>query len=989
MATAAPPGLIDRPRLVELAHRTVTLITGPSGYGKSTLIRQLAVGEATPAVYIELHRPVSVAALISTLELAARKDGLSDLAGVLVGDPPEVLGKLLAQLTTSGGLTLAVDEIDLLDDTAAGWLAELCAAVESPTRILLAGRAAPAELAALTGSGSITAEQLTFTRAETEQILAGALPGLPVQDPVQLVLELTGGWPAAVAVAAARRAAAHGGQEPGDTTIIGLPEVSTLDGAIRALVSLPLLDQAVAELVAGPPGLQVLADLAIPTADRGDGWWEIPEPVRDRLGDPAGLDLELRRRIAGVYAVRAALPTGVSLLAAAADPEGVARLLGSVSWRSLQSLGHTELDVRIRALPEEVLRRHPEVLTAALRTTEWAGVTPSRTDWLDRAARLTAPTDTARPAVDTELARQFVRRGHPDEAIELVDRVLADPSTDARTRGRALVVKAQAVTSGDRASQLIEGRQLFERAAVQFRDVGERRWEAETWAGLGYSIDFSIGAIGAAVEHLTRAVNLLGTADTQRAQTLTLLAEALVWLPDYERAATAAAEAEQIAARTYDDRTIAFGQWCWAWVTSRQGDAAATTTRIAAAMQRRGVWSEHAVGVTMHAEFAALLADIGDETGAFHQLELGHELGRSLGYESPLRRAEAIVHAKVGDPAVGAKLLRALVEDPDTTPLYRWQYLLLAAWCAHRRVFAGVEQTDGSGVATAAPGEAAGNGTEAAELARLAFESAQALGHPAVVEALEPEIGRWARALVGGRQTREPVRIRLFGAIQVRRGTADVPLPPGQAAELVAMLAAGGPLGVEEVIDRLWPEADRSLGRARLRNLLNRLRAHSGELVLREGQRLVLVPGAEVDVDRFTVAAEEARSAEPENRPGLARQALANLDWPLLAEIEQPWLVPIRNGVRRRALALFDLVADDAFRAGDLDDAARMLERAIELEPYDEVRYVRLTEVFRRQGRRGSARAVLRRAMAMTAEMGITPSPPLAALVRALGRAPR
>lgn len=976
MASAAPPGPIDRPRLFELARRPVTCITGPSGYGKSTLLRQLAVAEATPAVQVELHRPVSAAGLISALEREARADGLWDLAGVLTGDPAAVIGKLTAQLA-AGGATLAIDEIDLLDDTAADWLARVCGEVGAPSRILLAGRALPPALTRIAGAGSITRDELTFTRAETEQMLARAAPGLLSQDPVQLLLDLTGGWPAAVAVAVAvARGTAAGHPPSGPSEMVGLLPPADLPGPVRALVSLPLLSPEVAELVVGPAGLQVLADHAVPLTSRGDGWLEIPEPVSDRLGDPAAFDVELRRRVAEWYAGHLAAPTGLSLLAAAGDDTGVARLLGSVSPTGLQGLGSTELELRIRALPDEILRQHPSVLVAALRATEWEGGTAARVGWLERAAQLTDAGHPSRPAVDAELARHHVRRGQPAEAIARADRAIEAAGTDRRTRGRALVAKAQAVTSGDRASQLLEGRHLFEQAAVHFRDVGERRWEAETWAGLGYSIDFSIGAIGAAVEHLTRAVNLLGTADLQRAQTLTLLAEALIWLPDYERAAAAAAEAEQIAARTHDDRTIAFGQWCWAWVASRQGDAAATRTRIAGAMQRRGEWSGHAVGVTMHAEFAALLADIGDETGAFHQLELGRTLGEQLGYPTPLRRAEAIANAKVGDPITGAQQLQILIEDPDTTPLYRWQYLLLAAWCAHRQDFAGpvTDSPDFRGVART--------------LAARAFEEAGLLGHPAVVEALEPEIGRWAREMLGERLPPESLKVRLFGAVQVRRGQTDVPLPPGQAAELVAMLAAAGPVVVDEVTERLWPGAERPVGRSRLRNLLNRLRTHSGDLVLREGQRLALVPGTEVDLDRFTVAAEVARSAEPAHRPGLARQALALLEWPLLPGFEADWLTGVRNGLRRRALALYDLVAEDAVRVGDLDDAARMLERAVELEPYDEVRYVRLTEIFRRQGRRGSARAVLRRAMAMTAEMGVPPSPPLAALVRALGRAP-
>lgn len=965
VAAAAVPGPIARPRLAEFARNQVTLIVGSGGYGKSTLLRQLALAESFPALLVELRRPVTAAGLVLAFESVARADGLSDLAAVLSGPRDDVVEKLLGHLAASGGATLAVDEIDLLDDDAAGWLASWCTRLPEPSRVLLAGRHLPAALADLPGVGVIREVDLAFTQSEIERILVR--DGHALGDPVRLLMELTGGWPAAVAVAAARRTAGLGVKPASGAPIIGLPSAADLADPLRALISLPLITEEIAVLISSR-GFDGLLEAGVPITDRLDGWCEIPEPVRDRLGDGALLDPSDRRIVAARYAESGALPSAVSLLAGAGDGEGVAQLLADIPWADLTALGETELDVRLKVLPDAVVSTHPQTFLAALRATEWAGTSAARTSWLTRIVALTPAAHPYRPAVDAEHARQLGRLGRPAEAIAVADQVLDGATGDLRARGRALMAKAHAVTSGDRASQLPIGRQLFEQAAVHFRDAGERRWEAEAWAGLGYSIDFSVGAIGAAVEHLSKAVTLLEAADAQRAQTLTLLSEALVWLPDYPRAAAAAAEAEQIASRTLDDRTIAYSQWCWAWVNSRQGDGTATRTRITAAMQRRGEWSRQAVGVTMHAEFAALSADVGDEPGALHQLGLGRQLAEELGYSTPLRRAEAIVNAKEGDPQLGMKLLAALLDDPDTTPLYRWQYLLLAAWCADRRDVGGQYPT-------------------AHELAAEAIAAAEALGHPAVMEALEPELARWARQLTGAGSAGETVKVRLFGVLQIRRGQSDVPLPPGQAAELVAMLAASGPVAVDVVIDRLWADADRPTGRSRLRNLLNRLRSHSGDVVLREGQRLVLVPNAEVDLDRFTIAAEEARSARPEHRAGLARQALALLEWPMLPEFDADWLVTVRNSARRRAVALLDLIAEAAYTAGDLDDAARMWERAVELEPHDEVRYVRLAQLYRRQGRRGSARAVLRRAMAMVAEMGIPPSVPLASLVRELGRA--
>ncbi len=123
--------------------------------------------------------------------------------------------------------------------------------------MLLGGRTLPPELAALPGTTYLDAADLAFTADETEELLAqlDSTTGTAERD---LIQQLTGGWPAAVAVAAMRAvgslpAAVAGGHAHRSATADGaLPAPEDVSDEVRALCCLPLLSEAVGVLVAGP-----------------------------------------------------------------------------------------------------------------------------------------------------------------------------------------------------------------------------------------------------------------------------------------------------------------------------------------------------------------------------------------------------------------------------------------------------------------------------------------------------------------------------------------------------------------------------------------------------------------------------------------------------------------------------------------------------------------------------------------------------------------
>ena len=158
-------------------------------------------------------------------------------------------------------------------------------------------------------------------------------------------------------------------------------------------------------------------------------------------------------------------------------------------------------------------------------------------------------------------------------------------------------------------------------------------------------------------------------------------------------------------------------------------------------------------------------------------------------------------------------------------------------------------------------------------------------------------------------------------------------------------------------------------------------------MVIRQEDALALAPEVVVDAVRFEVKAAAALRAAPGARAGLARGALAGATGELLpGDRYLDWASAPRERITRRRLALLDLVADDAIARGDLDEAGRLLDEAIALDPLEEERHVRLGRALLRQGRTAAARRIADRAVALCAELDVEPGEDLGRLIRDVAR---
>jgi ATP/maltotriose-dependent transcriptional regulator MalT/DNA-binding SARP family transcriptional activator len=964
--------LLGRPRLVErlLASR-VAVLEAPGGYGKSTLCAELVAALDRPAVRVRCDEATDLVRLVALVERAARRSGLAALVEGwdATGDDAGAGGLVGRLAGWPSPLTVLFDDVHRADPAVLSWIAAVVDRTPERVAVVVAGRRVGRELASLARNGEASGvgpDELCFTRAEITDYLAAVLDRPVTTHEAATVERLTGGWPAAVAVAAGRlvRGPLPSGA-PGVSVLADLvdgllasapPETARLVGKLGHL---NLISAESAAAVGGPGSLDQLLDIGIPVRFRPDGWGELAAPVRELLQARAPLELAEARAVASLYARRGEPAEALLLLRRLGDDRGLVEVLAGLHWSELGSVGVPVVAALLDTMPDDVLRDHTEVLVAAT----WAGEVhaPSlRRSFVRRADALAPPAGPVRRLVDVELGREHGRRGDLDGEIALTTAVLRDAATSevlvrARAhlgRGRATMVKTNVTLIGPVRADL-------EAAAALFRFVGEHRWESQALLVLGYGLEQHTGALVAARDRVVEALSLLAAADASRGMTLTYVAECYGQLGEIDAAEQAVHEAGEIARRLRNDDLSAYVAWQRADVALLRRDRDVMAESLAEAERHPGTWFDGYAGLEYLAHVAEMWLKLGEPARALDHLERAEARPTPDDELAYAPAARARYEASLGDPVRALEVLGRL--EVIGNPRDRWLWHLLAAVALQR-----------SGDAVAATGRLA--------LSRLA---AQALGDPDRIERREPEL----LALLGSapEPVAEPPRLRLLGGFELTGDGTGTP-PPGRAATLVKVLALRRMLTVDEAVDLLWSDADLATGRARLRNLLERVRRSSGPIVERRGDALAIADDVDIDTVRFDRLAAEALASPPERRAGLARQALVAYRGELLpADRYEDWAAAPRERLQRSHLALVELVTADAEARGDLDEALRLLDVAMEAEPLDTSRHVRAARALLRQGRPTAAGDLVRRAVAQERDLGVPVSPDLQALAAEIG----
>jgi DNA-binding SARP family transcriptional activator len=531
----------------------------------------------------------------------------------------------------------------------------------------------------------------------------------------------------------------------------------------------------------------------------------------------------------------------------------------------------------------------------------------------------------------------------------LVDQVLgeADP-VHKLALGRALLAGGQERAWEGTETATAQARREFLKAASIFAALGRRDWRGSALLRCGYSAHYQYGDLVGAEELIGRALEAYESGE-RRDAALIYYSDVLIDLGEFDRAEAILTEASAAAERRDDREWISEIIWGQGRVAAGRGDARATE-RFLREAERAAVdaeWFESHVGGFFLLEAAELLDRVGLtlEAQRFFQRAIEPSRAQARDWDESIMQARAMLLARSGDPLEALDALQEIVRGDWLEKRLMWRHTMMTSWATFRAGREGAAVLAAKALDEAAI--AGGGGTRVAvagerdltaALAPLAEQAGSAL----------------ARALLlDGRQ----LLVRLFGTPSVRRPDGKaIYLPAGQRAELVRLLALH-PRGlpVDVVLEWFFPETPPANARLRLRQILSRLRTAAGEIVIRDGDSLRLVP-AWIDAGEFLSVADRVRSARGPRAVQLAYAALALRTGPLLPDdLYAEWAQDARDLIDARHLELLDLIADDAAARNSHQEALTALEAALAEDPEDAARQQAIIEQLRALGRHQAA----------------------------------
>ena len=998
-----PPFHVARRRLVaELLGSSVAVVEAAAGYGKTVLASEYRDTLGIACAWVPLGPPDDDAAvLVSSLTRSFRAANLSDLASVLAAtEPAEWPDRFLDAVSMLEEPLMVVldDAHSLVSDQSAAVVLRLARGIASPHRLLVTSRALPPSLEPIRnvlGAMSIGPGDLAFNADETSELATDVLGRTVSEQELGSLLSATGGWASALVLAA--RAMKTGPLEggvpinrgPGQSVITSLMSsrlrvLSTLERhALCQLAHLPYFSPEIATVLSGAPDMfQHMVTAGVPVLRTAAGRWEMAGPVAGYLVNLSPLSPELAAAAAAVYCQEGQLVPALRMLVGSRFYEQAAAMVAGLAPAQAEELGWAEISSTVANLPDQVLERHPGALLHLARTADIAFRIDVRRRALER-ARTILDKDQESGAALRELRAEQARDLLSDErqrgaAWALASSVVEEAGADeevARARALGTLARLRSWWSDDGPHE--DARDLFEEEARIAQRLGQPAWAARALASLAVGVYFGLCRYERALATLDQTLALVPTRNQYRCYVLNFRLTVLCALGRYEECETILAEMRHIARLFGEDWLLAFSSWSEAELASFSEDRPRAVRAALDVLQYRGSWFDDSPGTEFLAQVADFLDRVGEHAMATDYLEQAK--ARMTGFERVVWVYESSVLGRSGDPERAEVVISTTLARSDLDPQERWPLMLLRAYAALRR-----------------------HDPAAGRLAAEAFETCRQLGIPdaplvrerVVTEALLPlgvaSGSATAASLAVGAAK---VSITLLGGFELRRGGQSLHPPVGRPTEAVCIVAAaGGALHAEELTEALWPGVHPDAGRNRLKNLLSRLRSACGDVLVRDERTVMLVGGSSIDAAMFEAEGRQALRARSVGdvlrAVALARSAVDRYRADLLpADRYKPWAAEPRERLRLLYLDLLDLLALRAQATGEVDEAARLVQRAIEVEPYDEERYVRLADLFTSQGRVGSARAVLRRARAVLDDLGLPASDGLRAAEN-LGRRP-
>jgi DNA-binding SARP family transcriptional activator len=906
----------------------VVLLEAPTGYGKSWLIRKAAA----PGV----------------LRLRGELGPLD--AGA--GDRP------------AAGSTVVIDDAHLLDDVSVARLVDQIEDADD-LRLIVSGRILPDtvhEATQLVDGVIIDASALAVTAAE----IIDHVPERSATVATRVV-EAADGCVRIIATALDQAQ-----REPGaDPIAVASRMVRAANSA--AMQQLGPRENAVIGLLARAPGIdrRLLDRLA------GTGF----------VARALGAGVPLRRLLTGGLD----LATAASFRSAPVEPIAAAHLAAELVERDrpIEAIGllldagsHAEAARMVMELSESVAdtveprlllallarlgtiaEQEPALLLLRAAATRSIGRVDDAMADIDRAVERAATGDPRlRRRAEVEAARARLAEGRQEEAARAAEQALVDLGAgEEHTYARAHQVLAECASTSNTRHELQRAAESYRVAAAAWEGCGEYARARACRRDLAMAV---LVPLGRHDEALAQLGQLLATADMSDAErSWTVLFEGFV-LFNANRLESADARFVRVADVGYvhdNPRLIAAAAWGRALVAARRGDVDTTLRWVATAENTALTESDDVLGVPFLCDTATALGALGETELASRYLALALE--RHSVFPDQIALTKFVLDARLGLLGDVEAQLRA------TPPAEWWRIQLVAAHAAARRGDLGAARR------WLADSER--------ELVALGFSSAAALGEGRTYSELQAILQRATAAdatpdtasgpslrRAGGRH-----RLRVIGEMVVEAGDGVHKVPPGNPQRVVGVVVAnGGSATFDQLSEAMWPGENVDVSRARLRNVLLRLRRAVGDIVVRSGSGVRLAHDLGCDLLEFERLALDALSsarADPELAGRIAAEAVRAGEGTVFAGFEyEEWAITARRHAEQRMLGLLDLLSVQAEDAGDLPAAQALAERALRLDRYTDSRYVRLAELLTLQHRVAAAIAVLDDAAEIAREIG-------------------
>lgn len=205
--------------------------------------------------------------------------------------------------------------------------------------------------------------------------------------------------------------------------------------------------------------------------------------------------------------------------------------------------------------------------------------------------------------------------------------------------------------------------------------------------------------------------------------------------------------------------------------------------------------------------------------------------------------------------------------------------------------------------------------------------------------------------------TTSTVRARLFGELQLEFGDGQTLTITSKRSVAVLgrlLLTPGTKILRSELASELWPDALPSDARRNLRQVLfaihKQLEGCPTDWLGQDDHALWIERVVETDLEQFEDL------AQSEAQPSEWTQAVALYQGPLLSSIDSVWIVHRRSQAEELCVAVLLRLANEAYRAINLELALDFVRRVIEIDPLSERGNFALVRILAAKDQVGAAR---------------------------------